>query len=293
MKKIKPWLVSIRLRTLPLALSAIFTGSIVAWRNGFFRWEVLICAAITTLFLQILSNLSNDYGDAVSGADNEKRLGPKRMIQRGLISKKEMKNAMILCALASLFSGIILLYVSFGSIGLDTFLFLILGLSAIVSAIRYTVGKNPYGYRGFGDIFVFLFFGIIGVAGTCFLHGLCWNWSILLPASTIGFFSTAVLNLNNIRDIQSDKECGKNTLVVKMGRDVASWYHLFLILAAWGCFLIFTYISETKHILPIITLPLFIINIWVVFTKKSPDAINTQLRNLSLTTFLFVLLNIF
>ena len=293
MSKLKAWIISLRLRTLPLSISAILMGSILAGRNGYFSWEILIWASITTLFLQILSNLSNDYGDAISGADNETRLGPKRMIQSGVISKKEMKIAMIICTLAALISGIILLYISFRGIKLGTIVFVFLGLFAIISAVRYTVGKNPYGYRGFGDIFVFIFFGIIGVAGTFYLHGLFWNWNVLLPAATIGFFSTAVLNINNIRDFKSDQECGKKTIVVKIGRKAASWYHFSIILLGWSCFLIFTYISEITHILPFLTLPLFIIDVMIVLTKNNiAEIINGELRFLSISTLLFVILNI-
>ncbi|MDR2928119.1 MAG: 1,4-dihydroxy-2-naphthoate octaprenyltransferase [Cytophagaceae bacterium] len=292
MNKLNAWIISFRLRTLPLSLSAIFAGSIIAARQGLFRWEVLIWASVTTLFLQILSNLSNDYGDAVSGADNDSRTGPKRMIQSGIITKQQMKKAMIVCALLSLVSGLVLLCVSFESIKIETVLFLIAGLAAIAAAIRYTVGQNPYGYRGLGDIYVFLFFGIAGVAGSFFLHGISWSWAALLPASTIGFFSMAVLNLNNIRDIHSDSESGKHTLVVKIGRDNASWYHFFLIMGGWLCFLIFTKISGDTGLLPICTLPLFIVDVWVVFTKNDSNRLNSELRNLSLTILLFVLLGV-
>jgi len=292
MTKLKAWITSFRLRTLPLSLSAVFMGSIVASREGTFRWEVFIWASLTTLFLQILSNMSNDYGDSVSGVDNENRLGPKRMVQSGMITKNGMKKAIIICALLAFISGLILIFFAFDSIKIGTLIFLLFGLSAIAAAVLYTVGRNPYGYRGFGDIFVFLFFGIAGVAGSYYLHGLSWNWAILLPASAIGFFSTAVLNLNNIRDIQSDKESGKNTIVVKIGRYAASWYHFFLISAGWLCFLIFTKLQGGAYLLPLLTLPLFIRNIWVVFTKDDSSCLNSELRNLSLMTFLFVGLGI-
>ncbi|MCL2073858.1 MAG: 1,4-dihydroxy-2-naphthoate octaprenyltransferase [Marinilabiliaceae bacterium] len=292
MNKLKPWIISLRLRTLALSFSAMLMGSIVAYRTGCFRWEILILSAITTLLLQILANISNDYGDAVLGADNENRVGPTRMIQSGVISLKEMKIAIIICTLLSFVSGVVLVLVSFKDISLGAFVFIFLGITAIVSAICYTIGRKPYGYRGFGDIFVFIFFGFFGVAGTYFLHGLKWDWAILLPASTIGFFSTAVLNLNNIRDLETDKVCGKNTLVVKIGRYPALWYNFFLILLAWISFWIFTYISENKHLLPFLTLPLFMMIVWAVFTKNNPERINSELRNVSLATLLFVILNI-
>ena len=288
---LKIWIMALRIESLPLSLSAVILGGIIASRQGFFRWEVFICASITTLLLHILTNLANDYGDAVSGADSKNLSGPKRMIHSGILSLKQVKNAMIISALFAFFSGLVLIYVSFEGLKLGAFLFLILGIFAIGAAIRYTVGRNPYGYRGLGDIFVFLFFGIVGVAGNYFLHGHDWNWAVLLPASTIGFFVTGVLNINNIRDLQPDKESKKNTLVVKIGRNAALWYHFFLILSGWVCFLIFTAISGENKFLPMLTLPLFALNIWTIFTKDNPKKQSAEMGRLALYTILFVILN--
>ena len=268
-------------------------GSIVAAREETFRWEVFIWVSLTAISLQILSNLSNDYGDYISGVDNESRLGPQRMTQSGAISENNMKKAIIISALSAFIFGMILIFVSFGGFKLGTLLFLFLGISAIVAAIRYTVGRKPYGYSGFGDVFVFLFFGIAGTAGSYYLHCLNWNWAILLPASTMGFFITGVLNINNIRDYESDKKCQKNTLIVKIGRNAGLWYHFFLILAGWFCFFIFTILQDKNYFLPILSLPFFIRNVWIVFQKKEAKDLNLELRNLSLMTFLFVILNIF
>ena len=289
MNRLKAWIISVRLQSLTLSLSAIIMGSICAARNGLFRWEVFIWASLTAIFLQILTNLSNDYGDSVSGADDENRQGPKRMIQSGFITIPQMKTAFIISGICAFCCGLVMIYAAFG-LKLETFLFLILGIIAVFAAVRYTVGRNPYGYRGFGDISVFLFFGIAGVAGTYFLHGITWNWTILLPASTLGFFVTGVLNINNIRDIEPDKKVGKNTLIVKIGRQTASWYHFFLILSGWICFLVFISISGKNHLFPILTLPLFIMNVYMVFNKNSPKELDLQLRNLSLMTLLFVIL---
>ncbi|WP_291785670.1 1,4-dihydroxy-2-naphthoate octaprenyltransferase, partial [Cecembia sp.] len=205
--KKQAWMHAIRLRTLPLALSCIFMGSFLAAYTGHLRWEVLILAALTTVFLQILSNLANDYGDSVHGADSVERKGPIRAVQSGLISLKEMKRAMFILAGLSLLTGLVLLYVAVQN-WVTFSLFLFLGLLAIWAAISYTSGKNPYGYVGLGDLSVFLFFGLLGVAGTYFLHSLSLSWSILWPAFSLGCFSTAVLNINNIRDIESDQKAG-------------------------------------------------------------------------------------
>lgn len=293
MSNIKAWIISFRLRTLPLALSSIFMGSIIAAAQGMFSGMVLLLASLTTLFLQILSNLSNDYGDAVSGADNENRVGPQRMIQSGVIALKEMKRAIIICIFLALFSGIALLYFAFEEFNWLQALFFMLGIGAIVAAIRYTVGSSPYGYRGLGDVYVFIFFGLVGVAGTWFLHTNQWQWPVLLPAATIGFFSSGVLNLNNIRDIESDRQSNKITLVVRMGQRKAAWYHLVLIVAGWVSLLaFFLFYAPMLRIWPVfISLPLFIRNIYVVFKGNKAMSLDSELRNLSLSTLLFVLLS--
>ncbi|GAO30778.1 1,4-dihydroxy-2-naphthoate polyprenyltransferase [Geofilum rubicundum] len=293
MSNLKAWVISLRLRTLPLALSTILMGSIVAAWQNMFNDQVLLWAALTTLFLQILSNLANDYGDAVSGADNDTRVGPQRMIQSGVISLSQMKTAIIISILLALISGITLLFVAFDGFQWKQLLFLILGFAAIAAAIRYTIGKNPYGYRGLGDLYVFIFFGLLGVAGTWFLHTNHWQWEVLLPAATIGFFSAGVLNLNNIRDIESDRASQKITLVVRMGRQAAAWYHLALLGSGWLTFIAYVLLkAELAHLWPImLSLPLFIRNIWVTFTNRKAHQLDNELRNLALSTLFFVLLS--
>ena len=293
MKNIKAWVVSLRLRTLPLALSTILMGSIVAAWDGAFRAEVLLWAALTTLFLQILSNLANDYGDALSGADNETRVGPQRMIQSGAISLGQMKKAIIVLVALALISGLTLLAKAFDTEYWKLLAFFLLGLAAIAAAIRYTAGKNPYGYRGLGDIYVFLFFGIVGVAGSYFLHTNAWQWEVLLPASTLGLFSTGVLNLNNIRDIESDRKSGKITMVVRMGRNKALWYHAALLADGWLLFLIYAILTSRTMLLwpSLLALPLFIRNIVRSFKTREPSKLDGELRNLSLSILLFVVLN--
>jgi 1,4-dihydroxy-2-naphthoate polyprenyltransferase len=215
---------AIRLRTLPLALSSILMGSILAAYGNNFRWPVFILAALTTIFLQVLSNLSNDYGDSIHGADSEERKGPVRAVQSGMISLSEMKTAMILLTGFSLLSGLTLLYFSFQDWQLFA-LFLGFGIMAIWAAITYTSGDKPYGYVGLGDISVFLFFGLLGVVGTYFLHSLDITLTVFWPAISLGCFSTAVLNINNIRDIESDKKAGKKSIPVRIGRKKAIHYN--------------------------------------------------------------------
>lgn len=292
MTNIKAWIVSFRLRTLPLALSTIFMGSVLAAEKSFFNANVLLWAALTTLFLQILSNLANDYGDAISGADNAERVGPQRMIQSGVISLAQMKLAMYICGVFAFASGLMLLWISFEGILLQG-IFLLLGLTAIAAAVKYTVGSSPYGYRGLGDVYVFIFFGLLGVAGTFFLHSNIWSWGVLLPASTIGLFSAGVLNLNNLRDIESDRNSNKITLVVRMGAKAAVWYHLGLVAGGWV--LMATYIllfSEWQIFWPVLlSLPLFARNVLVVFRHNQPSQLDGELRNLALSTLIFVVLS--
>lgn len=291
---IKAWIISLRLRTLPLALSTIFMGSFLAVEIGEFKWPILILASFTTLFLQILSNLANDYGDAVSGADNEDRQGPRRMIQSGAITMKQMKRAVIITATLALLSGLTLIFVSLQGKQLAAFVFFIMGVAAIAAAIRYTVGQNPYGYRGLGDIYVFIFFGLMGVGGTFFLHTDTLQWSVLLPASAIGLFSTGVLNLNNIRDIESDRKSGKRTLPVLIGRKMAAFYHLALLTVGWLSFVLWLVLYQSDDCgawLSLIVLPVFALNIISVFRFEDPSSrLDPQLRNLSLGTLLLVIL---
>ena len=196
MQTVKSWVSAARLRTLPLSISGIIVGSAIAIQEGFFNIVIFSLALGTTLGLQILSNFANDYGDGIKGTDNDERVGPARAIQSGLITHKEMKQGIVVTAFATLLLAILLIYSSFGKENAGyALLFFILGLAAIAAAIKYTVGNNAYGYRGLGDVFVFVFFGIVAVFGSYFLYSLKFSWEVLLPAFAIGFLSSAVLNL--------------------------------------------------------------------------------------------------
>ncbi|MFN2396069.1 MAG: 1,4-dihydroxy-2-naphthoate polyprenyltransferase [Bacteroidales bacterium] len=291
MKNTKAWIEAARLKTLPLAVSSPLMGSFLAWSEGSFHWNIFILATITTLLLQILSNLANDYGDFTSGADNEERVGPRRLVQSGLISPAQMKKGIIINIILALISGLLLIW--FGAGGKDTFIilvFLVLGIAAIVAAIKYTVGKNPYGYRGLGDLSVFLFFGLIGVLGTHFLHTGTFNPWHALPATAIGLLSAGVLNLNNLRDYESDKKAHKRTLVVWLGNQRAKYYHLSLIVisAILGpLYVIFNYHSAYQFLF-ILAFPLFFRNAIAVFRYNDPMELYPELKRLALATLVFV-----
>ena len=288
--KKEAWLHAIRLRTLPLALASIFMASFIAVHHGVFRWAVFLLAVLTTTLLQILSNLANDYGDSVHGADSIERQGPARAVQSGVISKEEMKKAMILFAVLSFVSGIALLYVALTD--LIVFLsFVGLGLTAIVAAITYTSGSNPYGYAGLGDISVFLFFGLVGVLGTYFLYSLEFSAMLILPAMSLGFFSTAVLNINNIRDIDSDTKAGKKSIPVRIGREAAVRYNWFLIIAGNVCLIVFAgYQQLWGGLLALLVAPVMIsIAKGVSDPHKTAAQIDPYLKKMAISTLLWVL----
>ena len=234
MSKIKYYIASFRLRTLPLSLSGIFLGTLLAASEGYFNWAPFLLAVVTTLCLQILSNLANELGDLQKGTDNEERLGPIRSIQSGALSLKEFKRTILLFVLLSVLSGTALVSTAFESLlSTDGLIMLMLGAASIVAAIKYTVGKNAYGYHGLGDVFVFLFFGLLSVCGAYFLMTHRLSISIFLPATAVGLLSTGVLNLNNMRDIENDRLCGKRTLPVILGISKAKVYHFCLIIGAF------------------------------------------------------------
>ncbi|TVR76946.1 MAG: 1,4-dihydroxy-2-naphthoate polyprenyltransferase [Saprospirales bacterium] len=290
MSELKSWIEAARLRTLPLAISTPLTGSFLALSAGSFSLSVMFLAIFTTLLLQILSNLANDYGDFVSGADNENRIGPRRAVQSGLISPVEMKTGIRLTAIVALVSGISLIFIGESSTdALMIIVFLLLGIGALIAAIKYTVGENPYGYKGLGDVFVFLFFGWIGVLGTQFLHSGVFIPLHLLPATSIGLLCAGVLNLNNLRDYESDKEAGKNTLVVFLGPERARFYHLTLLSLALLTTLTFTLLDYQSPIqlLFLITLPFFFQNLRSVFTYRESLDLYPELKKLAMTTLLF------
>lgn len=288
--KTRIWLKAFRLRTLPLALSSTILGSCLAYAHGRFNWLVLILASTTTLFLQILSNLANDFGDALHGVDNFKRLGPTRVTQHGLVTRREMLVMIIIFITATLVSGSLLILIGLKGIKLHKILiFFGLGISSIIAAIKYTVGKKPYGYIGLGDIFVFLYFGIVGVAGTFYLHTHYFDPWILLPSSAIGLLSSGVLNLNNMRDQENDALSGKRTLVVRIGSKAAKYYHVGLISLSLVFSLTYglIYFSSVYQYLFFITIPLFVLNIQKVISNTEPVKLNAELKKLALSTFAF------
>lgn len=293
----KHWIQAARLRTLPLSVSGIIVGSMYALAyptdniltpTEVFNWRIFGYAILTTLGLQVLSNFANDYGDGMKGTDNEDRIGPKRAIQSGVITPQAMKRAIIITASLTLLSAMLLIYFAFRETNLGYSLFyLMLGILAIASAIRYTVGNKAYGYRGYGDVFVFVFFGLVSTLGVNFLYSKQLNFDLFLPAIAIGLLSVGVLNLNNMRDEESDRKANKNTIVVKIGRVKAKQYHYFLIVTAMVLVLVFAIINNfhfDQYLFVLAYIPLTK-HLITVYKNQDPKALDTELKKLALSTF--------
>ena len=291
MTKIKAWFAAARLRTLPLSVSGIIVGAGLA--SHYYYSSVLFWLAIlVTIGFQVLSNFANDYDDGIRGTDTV-RHGEKRMVASGIISPKEMKIGMIITGIITFFLATFLIFRAFGNENfVISFIFFNLTIVSIIAAVKYTVGKRAYGYSGLGDVFVFLFFGLLSVLGSYYLFTHQLQWQLLLPATAIGCFSTAVLNLNNMRDIENDAAAKKLTLVVKLGSTKAKKYHAFLLLFGMLCAVLYTIINyrEPLQFIYLIAFIPFLLNIKTILKNKSPMLLDGELKKVALSTFLFAIL---
>ena len=286
------WIDAMRPRTLPLAIASIVMGSALAASRPPFNWAITFLAIATAVLLQILSNLANDYGDWQHGADSSQREGPQRAVQSGAISSRKMLLAVGISVSLSILCGLALLWVSFGPQASQFFfVFVLIGAAAILAAIGYTAGLRPYGYAGLGDLAVLIFFGWVAVMGTYFLQTKRLDWDILLPATSCGLLAVAVLNINNIRDRRSDQLAGKNTIPVRLGLQAARIYHWVLLIAAVVLAVAYVLLNFRSpwQFLFILTVPLLIRNGVLVWRTSSPQQLNPLLKQLSITTLLFVL----
>ncbi len=266
-------------------------GGFLAADAGKFSVLIFTFCCLTTIFLQVLSNLANDYGDSVNGADHDGRKGPQRAVQSGAISLSQMRSAVIIFSILSLIAGILLLWFSFGTNWNGILLFFGLGMLSILAAIGYTIGKRPYGYVGLGDISVLIFFGLVGVMGSYYLFVQEISWKELFPALSCGLFSIAVLNINNIRDIESDRAAGKFSIPVRIGKDSASKYHWVLLIGGLLTAAIYTLVSYQSpfQFLFLLSAPLFIKNGISISSKPSAE-LDPFLKQMALSTLLFVVL---
>ena len=272
-------------------MASIGMGTFLAAANGAFDWSVFLLCALTTVFLQVLSNLANDYGDSIHGADSKDRVGPSRAVQSGMISKTEMKKAILLFGILSLFTGLLLIYTAFG-LSLNFWIFLGFGLLAIVAAITYTAGYKPYGYAGLGDLSVLIFFGFMAVLGSAFLYEKVVYWEYLLPAMSVGLFSVGVLNVNNIRDIESDAAAGKKSIPVRIGRENAVRYHWILLTLGVLSSVSYVFLTQVNfyELIFILIFPFFVTNALAVKRNINPSELDPYLKQMALSTLAFVLL---
>ena len=295
MAKLKSWIRAARPRTVLLSFSGVLLGGFLAKTKvpepveGPTFWLTLLFAALTAILLQILSNLANDYGDFKKGTDNMKRVGPQREMQSGAITEQEMKRGLAFTAMLCLISGALLIFVFSGLTWQELAVFAALGLGAVLAALLYTLGKRPYGYRGLGDLFCFLFFGWAAVAGTFYLATKALDFSILLPASAMGFLSNAVLNINNMRDYENDKASGKNSLVVKIGLKKAFIYHCLLIGGAFICLTVYLVLRQAAwYSYLFVVLALLFLKDIIAIKKTKPELLDPFLGRQVKHSFLLV-----
>jgi 1,4-dihydroxy-2-naphthoate octaprenyltransferase len=289
------WLKAARPKTIPLSISGILVGSSFSIYQGFFDSIIFILAIVTAVCFQVLSNFANDYGDGLKGTDNH-RIGPERVVASGLISLRQIKKAIILISVLSLVFSLTLIFYVFDDSMLSILIFAGLSMCSVIAAITYTVGKTPYGYYGFGDIFVFIFFGLISVIGSNFLYTKFFDHSVVLLAIIMGLLCTAVLNINNMRDIENDKNSAKRTIPVQIGFKYSKYYHYLLICLSIS--LLFIWIAEfdysSNFVLIIFSILILLRHIYKVFRSKFPIDFKPLLPELAISVFLVsILISIF
>lgn len=291
--RVSIWFNAMRPRTLPLAIASIVMGTALAFADGTFKPIVALLCVVTAVLLQILSNLANDYGDSQHGADRAERLGPKRAVQSGQVTPGAMRQAIGIVVALTIIAGIALLLSAFGREAFSLVLiFILLGAAAIGAAITYTAGKLPYGYAGFGDIAVLVFFGWVGVLGSYFVQIPTFEWLLLLPATACGLLAVAVLNVNNIRDLDSDRLAGKYSVPVRLGLKKARLYHWILLslpVVLIATYVFLTYTSPWQFIF-LLAVPMLVRNGLAVSRTNELPTLNPWLKQMSLATLLFVLL---
>ena len=292
MQEISVWLAAARLRTLPLSVSGIIVGNGIAYLEGSFSWAIFIFALLTTITFQVLSNFANDYGDGVKGTDNENRLGPKRVLQQGLITRAAFKRGIQLTTVVSMLFTLILIYLAFGIADWRKALFFIaLGVTSIIAAIKYTVGDTAYGYYALGDVFVFLFFGGVSVLGSNYLQTQTFDMLLILPAACIGMLSTAVLNLNNLRDMDNDQLSNKLTVPLLLGFDKGRIYQVILIVSAFILSSIYAFLKAESMLAFLFIFLFFPLgkHLLRVANSKGGKSLDPELKVVALSTFFFAL----
>ena len=295
MKQLKVWLKAVRLRTLPLSVSGILIGNSLCFQHPEFSGTLFVLMLFTAISFQIISNFANDYGDGVKGTDNENRVGPKRVLQQGLLSRETLKKGIVIISLISLLLAFSLIFLAFGS-NSWYYILIFIGLSfaSVWAAIFYTVGNKAYGYYGFGDLFVFLFFGGVSVLGAYFVQLKTFSYPAILLSLMVGFLSVGVLNLNNMRDIDNDAFVGKRTLVVIMGAAIAKKYHLFLLIVSVSILVyVFSSVSIRFFWIPYLAIIPLMVHFISVLKNSEPKFFDPELKKLSLSIFFLSILIFF
>jgi 1,4-dihydroxy-2-naphthoate octaprenyltransferase len=284
------WIRAARLRTIPLSVSGILVGSAAALLKNEFNVSVFTLAILTTVCYQLLSNYANDYGDGIKGTDNDERLGPKRILQSELISRTQLRQAIFVISGVAVLLTILLVYSAFG-LSKTAFTFLGLGFLAIFAAIRYTVGSSAYGYKGFGDLFVFLFFGCVSVLGSHYLFTFEFDFSLIFPAISIGLLSVGVLNINNMRDRVNDKQFGKTTIAVRLGAEKSALYQLALVVTPLILTVVYGLIYHAFAFFVMSAIMMIPIShhLNIVFQKQSEKALDPELKKIALLTFFYAI----
>ena len=291
--KIKLFLSALRLRTLPLSLAGVVLGTSLAAADYHINPLTSVFVFLTACSLQILSNLSNELGDFLSGTESGQGRASTASLNNGEISLKGIKGMIAVWIGVSVVCGLLMIYFSFGTLfSLDSFVLMLLGYFAIKAAMKYTLGSSPYGYRGWGDLYVFLFFGLVSVGGSFFVltHSFG-SWLMLLPSAAIGFFSTAVLNVNNIRDMETDR-LNRVTTAICLGDKGAKIYQCVLIIAGWVSMIVYASLRffDLWHFLFFLVMPLFVFHLVYVW-KHSGKELDASLSVLVISTFFFAVLS--
>lgn len=289
MHVLKRWSIATRIGTIALAIVSTILGGALAAHMSKFYWPTAIMAVLTASLLQLICNLANDYGDFVLGADPINQTKPPSAIQTGLVTLAQVRKGLLGLGAATIGSGVLLLYVANPPTE-DIIVFLFLGACALVASVAYTLGDVPYGYRGWGDAAVFVFFGFLGVGGTFYLHTQQLHSVWVLPAVSYGSLVVGILNINNLRDRDTDAQVGKNTLPVRVGSRIARHYHAGLLILSTVSIQVFLhyYVSTLWPYACLCVLPWLLKNGIVVYhTNQEVERLNGQLSQLVLVTCIF------
>lgn len=266
--KFSAWVMAARPKTLPAAAVPVIVGSSLAYAEGVFSLLAASLCLFCSFLIQIGTNFANDLGDDIRGADTPERLGPVRAIHLGLIDRKSLKKAVILTFSITFFSGLILVYIG-------GFPILVIGVLSIISGIIYTTGPFPLAYNGLGDVFSFVFFGVVGTMGTYYVQAKQWSFESFIASIPVGALITAILVVNNYRDREQDKIAHKKTLVVRFGDTFAKTEFIFLFILAFTAPLYLVQMNEKIFdiwvLLPLVTLPFAIKLITMLFTLQEKE----------------------